>query len=392
MRLTSDFKKFINDHKNDDVNLLALKSERYPNIDIREAIQQIKGRQIAKIKIPSWYPLDDIIYPKHLSMEQCSSEYTARYKANIYNGECMTDLTGGFGIDCAFFAQNFNNITYVEQQEELEKIAKHNFEKLGLNIITYHQNADDFLNNMSYVDLIYIDPARRDSHGSKTVFIEDCTPNVIEIQSILESKSKRTMIKLSPMLDISLALKSLRNISDVYIISHLNECKELVFLKNNENDVAITNIHCVNISDHKIDEFVFQKETENNIHINYADEIGKYLYEPNSSIIKAGAYKILTNEYPIYKLHPNSHLYTSNNLIEDFHGRKFQIENILGLNKKETKTYLKDFEQANISTRNFPFSPQELKKRLGLKDGGDIYIFGTTLSNEKKVLIICKKI
>lgn len=392
MKLATNLKQFIKDHQNDDVNSLALKTELYPDIDLNFAIQQIKGKQIARIKIPSWYHIDDIIYPKHLSLEQCSSEYTARYKAEIYSSDSIVDLTGGFGVDCAFLSKSFNSITYVEQQQDLVEIARHNFEALRLKINTICQNAVDYLNNMEFADLIYIDPARRGSSGSKMVFIEDCTPNIIDIQNLIETKSKKTMIKLSPMLDISLALKSLRNVSDVYIISYQNECKELVFLKNNEEKVDNTNIHCINISNAKLDEFVFQKEEENDTEIYYTDQICKYLYEPNCSIIKAGAFKSISNKYSIYKLHPNSHLYTSDNLIDNFQGRIFQVENISTLNKKEIKTHLKYIKQANISTRNFPISPLELRKRIGLKDGGNNYIFGTTLANEKKVLLICKKI
>lgn len=392
MKLTPELREFISNHSDDDTNLLALQADKYPDIDIKEAIQQIKGQQIAKIKIPSWYKTEDIIYPKHLSMEQCSSEYTARYKARIYTAESMVDLTGGFGVDCAFLSKSFKKITYVEQQEELSKIAGHNFNVLNLDIQVQQNDAVDYLKNMQSVDLVYIDPARRSTSGSKTVLIEDCTPNIIDLDDLLSAKSKRTMIKLSPMLDISLVLKSIKNISEVHVISHQNECKELIFIKNNETKTKSVALHCINIHNTETDEFVFYKEIEEEIKADYADEIGKYIYEPNSSILKAGAYKSITLNFAIKKLHPNSHLYTSDELVESFQGRIFKVETVSSLNKKDLKKNMSNIKHANISTRNFPLTPQELKNRLKIKDGGNTYIFGTTSADEKKILIVAAKV
>lgn len=391
MILPDRIKEFISQHADDDIRTLALRSKAFPDIDMQMAIQQISGRKIAKNKIPSWYANEDIIYPKHLSLEQCSSEYTARFKADICNGNSMIDLTGGLGVDIAFISENFNSNTYVEQQKELTNIAKHNFSMLGLNINVVCDDSLNYLKSMDAVDLIYIDPARRDTSGQKTVLIEDCTPNIIEIKELLKTKANRVMIKLSPMLDISLAIKSLNgDVSEVYIISHQNECKELIFIiDKNKSTEAIYN--CINIRTNWTDRFSFTREEEETSTIEYTDKALKYLYEPNSAIIKAGAYKSIARDSGLKKLHPSSHLYTSDSFINDFQGRKFIVDNISTLNKKELKGALGTLQKANITTRNFPLTVEEIRKRTKLKDGGDIYIFATTLSDEKKVLIFSRK-
>lgn len=388
--ISATLNEFVKEHENDDIHVLALRAIQYPEIDMQLAIRQITGRQIAKEKIPGWYINENILYPKHLSLEQSSSEKTARYKANLVDGERMVDLTGGMGVDFSFLATRFKQAVYVEQQTELTEIATHNFKELGLaNVTVKNTDALSYLQEAAPADLIYIDPARRDTTGRKTVSIEDCTPNILEFENLLDKKGKLTMIKLSPMLDISLALKSLSDISDVHIVSHNNECKELLFIKRKTN--GETRYHCVNIQKEKTDILSFTREQEEKTAIGYKPQIGKYLYEPNASITKAGAYKYLSTYYNIDKIHPNSHLYTSDSLISDFHGRSFIIENVCSLNKKDVKQHLQNIKQANITTRNFPLSVQELRKRTGLKEGGEIFIFATTLANEKKVLLICKK-
>ncbi|MBK5721955.1 SAM-dependent methyltransferase [Dysgonomonas sp. Marseille-P4677] len=390
MNLSNQLINFIHLHEQDDIHSLALQAKQFPDIDIHIAIRQISGRRIAKEKIPSWYVNDRIIYPKHLSMEQCSSEQTARYKRSICKGRAMVDLTGGFGVDCSFISSGFEEATYVEHQEELAELVAYNYtilEQEKIKVVS--SDAIDYLTSMSPVDLIYIDPARRDDTGRKTVLIEDCTPNILEIETLLEEKALQVMIKLSPMLDISLAVKSLKRVSDVYIISVGNECKELLFIKKKSQEK--TSYHCVNIHHEKLEQFTFYKEEEESIVLGYTSQVDKYLYEPNASILKAGAYKSIAKEFTLNKLHPSSHLYTSDILYDGFQGRKFIVEAICSLNKKDLKMYLKDIKQANITTRNFPLSVQEIRKKTGLRDGGDAYIFATTLADEKRVLIICKK-
>lgn len=391
MRLDEELINFVSLHEQDDIHYLALHASKYPDIDMQMAIRQISGRKIAKEKIPSWYANNQILYPKHLSMEQCSSEATAVFKSSLCKGITMADLTGGFGVDCAFLASGFRQSIYVEQQTELAEIASYNFNVLGLDSISVeNREATDYLSSMQPVDLIYIDPARRDDSGRKTVLIEDCTPNILDIEDLLDDKAAQTMIKLSPMLDISLAAKSLKSLSDVYIISVGNECKELLFVKNRKSDAL--QYHCVNIYQGKTDVFTFSKEDEDAIILNYTPSVGKYLYEPNSSVLKGGAYKSIAKRFSLNKLHPSSHLYTSEVLENDFYGRKFEVEAISTFSKKDLKTNLKDITQANITVRNFPLSVQEIRKKTGLKEGGDVYIFATTLSDEKKVLIITRKV
>lgn len=385
--------KFSREHESIDVHQLALHGNKHPEIDIPQALQQIRGLQIAKYKIPTWYNCENIVYPIHLSLEQCSSEKTAQYKREVApKGIRMVDLTGGLGVDTFFLSGNFKTTTYVEQQESLTTLAKHNFNALDSNSIeVVNQDSVTYLEQMGKVDLIFIDPARRDIKGRKTTLIEDCTPNLIEIQHLLDTKAKKVMIKLSPMLDISLALQSLTNISAVHIVSVDNECKELLFIKDNSEPNEEPTVHCVNLVANK-ELFSFTKIEEENAVVHYTSSLATYLYEPNASIMKAGGYKIISQRYGISKLHPSSHLYTSDSLFDKFPGRKFRIQKKSSLNKKDVKRDFTNLHQANISTRNFPLKPEELKKRLNIKDGGNIYIFGTTLADNQKAILICEKI
>lgn len=393
MNLNPELISFVREHEKDDIRTLALQAKKYSHIDMESAIRQIQGRKIAKDKLPTWYGSEQIIYPKHLSLEQSSSEQTALYKASLCQGNSFVDLTGGLGVDFSFMSQGFTQATYVEQQTELTDIALINFETLGLtNTSVVNQDSVSYLGNMSAVDVIYIDPARRDTVGKKTVLIEDCTPNLLEIGELLEEKATRQIIiKLSPMLDITLALKSLKGVTDVHVVSVNNECKELLFVKDKRVGERPILFHCVNIRGDKTDTYTFTREDEESAKINYRSNVGKYLYEPNASILKAGAYKSISQTFSLDKLHVNSHLYSCDVLVEDFNGRIFLINNMLGFNKKDIKEYLSKIERANITVRNFPLSVQEIRKKTKIKEGGDIYIFATTLADERKVLLVCEK-
>lgn len=394
MQISPETQQFIREHQSDNVRTLALQAPKYPNIDMPTAITQIAGRQIAAEKIPSWKELEGIWYPKHLSLEQCSSETTARYKANLLQGESLTDLTGGFGIDCSFIASGFQSVTYVERQEELCEIAAHNFPILNLNHITVrNEDGVTYLKAMSPVDCIFLDPARRNEHGGKTVAISDCEPDVAELEELLLSKANRIMVKLSPMLDLSLALKDLRHTQEAHILSVNNECKELLLLLGQEVPTEVP-IHCVNIAtkgERKEQHFVFTREQELRSECAYTDTLKNYLYEPNLSLLKAGAFRCIATAYPVEKLHPNSHLYTSDILIADFPGRAFRIINQCSFNKKEIKSSLSDLKKANLTVRNFPATVAELRKRINLPEGGDTYLFASTLNNGQKILIRCEK-
>lgn len=390
MQLSPETLRFIKEHQQDDVRQLALQARKHPLVDMPAAIVQIAGRQIAAEKIPSWQAVEGILYPRHLSLEQCSSELTARYKATLATGESMTDLTGGFGIDCAFLATGFGQATYVERQTELCEIASHNFPLLGLNHITVcNEDGVKHLQEMAPVDCIFIDPARRNEHGGKTVAIADCEPDIAALEELLLSKAKKVIVKLSPMLDLTLALKDIKQAAEAHIVSVNNECKELLLVLKKE--APCRNIICINITNRETQRFVFTREEEQTAECRYTDSTGRYLYEPNASILKAGAFRILAQRYGLEKLHPNSHLYTSDTLAEGFPGRVFEITRTCTFNKKEIKETLEGIKKANISIRNFPASVAELRKRIKLSEGGDDYLFATTLNNDKKLLILGRK-
>lgn len=383
---------FIRDHSHEDVRALALQAPKYPDVNMSAAIVQIAGKQAAAGKIPSWTAIEGLLYPRHLSMEQCSSETTALYKASLLNGKTLVDLTGGFGIDCAFLAAKFEQVSYVERQEELCEIASHNFPLLGLNHITiYNEDAIMYLQQMLRVDYIFIDPARRNEHGGKTVAISDCEPDVEEAEELLLDKARQVMIKLSPMLDLTLALKTMKHPREAHVISVNNECKELLLIIGRE-PVGQIPIHCINLTPKEKQTFVFTREKEAESECTYTEKIGKYLYEPNASILKAGAFRSIATSYNVKKLHPNSHLYTSDVQIDNFPGRSFLVTGQCSFNKKEIKESLRDIKKANITVRNFPTTVADIRKRTKLSDGGDVYLFATTLSNEQKIFVKCSKI
>ena len=396
MELTTETIRFIDENARADVRSLALQAKKYPKVDMAMAVVQIAGRQIAEAKVPTWYRTEGLLYPKHLSMEQCSSEATAIYKAGLVEGETFADLTGGFGIDCSFLSRKFKKADYVERQAELCELAKHNFPLLGLNIDVHNEDGVEYLKRMQPVDCLFLDPARRDGHGGKTVAISDCEPDVSALEELLVEKARKVVVKLSPMLDLSLALKDLKHVCEVHIVSTDNECKELLLILQKETASTEVSIHCINslgaLNGYRIyQEYAFTQEQERTSDCPLTHEVEAYLYEPNASIMKAGAYRSLTQAYPVKKLHPSSHLYVSPHFIEDFPGRKFQVEAVSGFGKKELKTFLQGMEKANLTIRNFPSSVAELRKRLKLKEGGDDYLFATTLADESKVIIKCKK-
>lgn len=395
MQISPETLQFIKDHRQDDVRQLALQAKKFPQVDMGMVIVQIAGRQAAADKIPSWHATDGILYPRHLSLEQCSSEATARYKASLAQGETLTDLTGGFGIDCAFLSAGFRQATYVERQQELCEIASHNFPLLGLHhIAVCHADAMEHLHAMPHVDWIFIDPARRNEHGGKTVAISDCEPDVAALEEELLSKAGRVMVKLSPMLDLTLALKEMKHVAEAHVVSVNNECKELLLIATSTGHAAPSPIPivCVNLAAGQTQRFIFTREEEQDARCTYTDRIGKYLYEPNASLLKAGAFRSLAGRYGLQKLHPNSHLYTSDLPVKDFPGRTFEVLSVFSLNKKEIKENLAGRPKANVTVRNFPASVAELRKRLKLAEGGDHYLFATTLGNEKKALILGRKV
>ena len=315
-----DTKQFIADHLHDDVHELALKTHN-AKVDMTLALRQIEARQLLQKKVPSWSGNDELLFPAKLSIEQCSSEATARYKASLMHGSTFADLTGGLGVDCFFISRNFQHADYVEANPELCKLARHNFEVLlndseKRNIIVHQESSEDYLQHGAPVDGLFIDPARRDAHGRKTVSIADCTPNVVELQDLLLSKAHRVMVKLSPMLDISQALKELKHVKEVHVIAVENECKELLFIMEPHfNGEPI--FTCVNLQTNQ-PLVQFTQEEEQAANLQLAKEPGRYLYEPNAAIMKSGCFRLLCPRFGLLKLHRNSHLYTSVELIKDF--------------------------------------------------------------------------
>ena len=385
---------FIREHAEADVRQLALRKLKNPEVDLMYALEQIAGRQKARIKIPSWAVKDGMIYPPHLSMEQCSSEQTARYKAGIAGkGELFVDLTAGFGVDTAFIAEGFQRVVSVERQERLCQIAAENHKRLGLKQIeVICGDGIAYLHQMSHSDLLFMDPARRDAHGGRTYDISDCEPNVLELIGEMTEKADRVMLKLSPMLDWRKAVEDLQSrkvspvfVNEVHILSVANECKELLLIVT-KNEKPL-HIYCVN------NEEVFDYQAGQTKHALICSRITNpcFLYEPNASLMKAGCFGEISERYQLAQLDDNSHLFVADREIPDFPGRCFVVEQMTSMNKREMKQALAGITKANIAVRNFPLSVADLRKRLNIKDGGDVFIFATTVANQGHQLFICRK-
>ena len=429
---------FIRQHQDDDVRQLAFLGSKYPEVDMPFALDQIRGRKMARVKLPRWASLEGIIYPPHISMEQCSSESTALYKAELAarllglpasssgiemkaeNEIEFVDLTGGFGVDFSYIAAQLGvKSMYVERQAHLCEAAKENFERLGLKnaivkngdgIEVLHSflpkkddaaSADDSL-GITYdqprsllktklgLKLIFIDPARRDDAGNKVVSLKDCTPDVTVLQEEMLSKADYVIVKLSPMLDWHRAISELSHVREVHIISVNNECKELLLVLSARNMGENLRIYCINDAQSFVCDELDMESSSVKIAPSTLEEM-QYLYEPNASLMKAGCFGVLSGRYDASMLSKNSHLFVSQAPIEAFPGRSFRIIAVSSFNKKELKRHLSGITKANIATRNFPLSVAELRKRLKLKDGGETYIFATTLSDESHVLVITEK-
>jgi len=384
---------FIYDNRDADVLQLVLLSSRFPKVDMPFAIRQIHGKQKIKSKVPVFYNSESVIYPAQLSLEQSSSESTAQYKSSICNGYSLVDLTGGFGVDCFFMSEQFKQVTYVEHQKELCELALHNFRVFNRNQIqVIHSETEKFLEEMDHVDWIYIDPARRNPNGKKVVVLSDCEPDVSVLYPLLLIKATRVMMKLSPMMDISAAIRDLPNTDEIHIISVENECKEVLLILNQtvRNNIKVKTINFGKNKDNQL--FEYYLDDESNAEISISSKVDKYLYEPNAAIMKSGAFKLIGNRFQIHKLNKNTHLYTSNELFTEFPGRIFEVTGQQGISKKELKNLVLRIPKANISIRNFPLSVDEIRKKLTIRDGGDVYLFACTIGDEQKVIIETKKL
>ena len=395
---------FIRQHQDEDVRQLAFLGSKNPEVDMPFALDQIRGRKMARAKLPRWANIDGIIYPPHISMEQCSSESTALYKAELAarllglpassSSEEIgfVDLTGGFGVDFSYIASRLGmSSMYVERQAHLCEAAKENFERLGLkNAIVKNEDGIEVLHSLKELKLIFIDPARRDDAGNKVVSLKDCTPDVTILQEEMLSKADYVIIKLSPMLDWHRAISELSHVREVHIISVNNECKELLLVLSARNMGEKLRIYCINDAQSFVCDELDMESSSVKIAPSTLEEM-QYLYEPNASLMKAGCFGVLSERYDARMLSKNSHLFVSRELIAAFPGRSFRIIAVSSFNKKELKRHLSGITKANIATRNFPLSVAELRKRLKLKDGGETYIFATTLSDDSHVLVITEK-
>lgn len=385
--------RFIRQHGSDDVRQLALQGAKDPEVDLSFALQQIAGRQQARTKLPSWAAIDGILYPPHLSMEQCSSEATARYKASVAGtGGLFVDLTAGFGVDAAFISKRFERAVCIEQQPELCAISSENFKVLGLDHVEI-RNGDgiSYLHTLTHADLLFIDPARRDQHGSRTYGIADCQPNVLEVIDEMERKADRILLKLSPMLDWRKAVSDLgsHRVATVHIVSVCNECKEL--LLEMRGDAGPLRVVCVNLlANGEEERFEFMVDGERSPSTKNLP-LATHLYEPNASLMKAGCFDLVAERFGLTQLDVNSHLFVADHAVEGFPGRGFIIDRRVSMNKRELRAALDGVTRANIATRNFPMSVAELHKRLKLQDGGDLYIFATTVANQGHQLFVCRK-
>lgn len=434
--MNDETREFVAMHRDEDVRELALKAKRVEGLDLSLALDQIAGWQIASKKLPQWASCEGIVYPPHISMEQCSSQFTAQYKSEIAQTllasaatvrarvsdsaesdmqtaknvfqlsdspesdtlvakRAMVDLTGGFGVDFSYLARGFSQATYVERQRHLCDLAEHNMAALGLDqarIVC--DDGVEYLRQMGPVDFIYLDPARRDEHGSRTYAIEDCTPNVLELRDLLLAKSQYTLVKLSPMLDWRKAVADFDGaVREVHIVATGNECKELLLVLGQQvhEEPSAPRVFCVN-DNQRIDYDSAAYTQGLRIGGKPLPEAKNYLYEPNASIMKAGCFDLVEERFGVTQVGPSSHLFVSATPVADFPGRGFAIEAIGGMNKKDIKRLLNGTKQANIAVRNFPLTAPQLRKKLKLADGGPVYLFGTTMQGCDHVLLRTSKI
>ncbi len=382
-----DNQSFIQQHLSKPIPEIALLLSKHPELDKEFILSQINGLKKAEKKLPEFFANKNIVYPVSLSIEQCSSEQTAIFKSKLLKGKTIVDLTGGFGIDSYYFSKQLKKVTYLEPNTELFKVVTQNFDTLNANNIEcLNSSTEDFLKtNSDTFDLAYIDPSRR-NENQKVFMLKDCVPNIVELQEEILKVAKQILIKTSPILDIKQTLNELKNVTNVWVVSVDNECKEVLYLVDKETNSNPT-IQTINLSKN-LQEFSFTYEEEENTLVEFSEPL-KYLYEPNSSILKAGAFKSIAQQYALKKIAPHSHLYTSIELVKDFPGRIFEVKNVLPY---QTKAFKKlGLKKANVSCRNFSETVAQVKKKLNLKDGGNDYLFATTNNQNKALLILTNK-
>lgn len=370
-----------------------MQAKRFPLLDIPELVQQIKARQKAKVKLTTWAENDDIIFPKMLSLEQSSSETTAKFKASLVSGDTLIDLTGGMGIDVAYMSKSLKNVFHAELNTTLSAITQHNFKVLAIENVHFIQgdSVEWLRNNDNKFSWIYLDPHRRDDSGSKVVRLEDCEPNIVAIQDELWAKTDNILLKASPMLAIDLAILTLKNVVKVYTVAVENEVKEILFhlQKHNIEEPEMIAINFLKNNLPEYHTFSFHKSAEKNAVIHFSPP-QQFLYEPNAAILKSGGFRIIAQQFGLHKIAPHSHLYTSTLMVDDFQGRIFEIVAVCKLDKKEILPLLSE-AKANITIRNFPLTVTQIREKLKLPEGGKEYLFATTDAKNQKIVIVCRK-
>jgi len=387
--LTSEIQDYISENLRTDLITILLKPLNYEGVTNKEIAEQIEAKNKCKDKLPTWFGTPNIYYPNKLNIEQTSSEGTAKFKAGLISGKSILDMTGGFGVDSHFFSHRMEEVHHCEMNNDLSEIAKYNFKILGRpNIHTHTTDGIAFLKNSEVAfDWVFIDPSRRNDAKGKVFLLSDCLPNVPDNLSLILGKVKKVMIKTSPLLDISAGLKELDFVKEIYIIAVKNEVKEVLWIleQSHQNEVLIKT---VNLSGSEIERFDFKYEEEKMALSDFSDS-QEFLYEPNSAILKSGAFKTIGNTFNLYKIHEHSHLYTNSQLLV-FPGRTFKIIKTIPFNKKEIQKL--NLSKANITVRNFPMSVAEIRKKSKIKDGGEVYLFFTTNPKGEKIVIECHKI
>ena len=385
--LSAEIQEYI--HKSLQVNIskLALSKNPFPEVDWKEIINQIVSKNKSQHKLPTWFNTDNIYYPPSLSIEQTSSEITAKYKSELISGTSLIDLTGGFGVDDYYFSKKFERVIHCERNVELSEMVQHNYDVLNVNNITcLAKNSTDVLMQSDRTfDWIYIDPSRRSDVKGKVFLLKDCLPNVPENLKLYFSKSNSILIKTAPILDITAGCMELENIKAIHIVAIENEVKEILWLLEKGYNDEIE-LNAVNIQKEKTDctTFILGKHTPARFSLPQ-----EFLYEPNAPLLKSGGVDYLCDALHISKLHPHSHLFTHIELI-DFPGRRFSVNEVIPFKKENLKKHLEG-KKMNITTRNFPLTVEEIRKKYKIADGGTVYAFFTTNINNEKIVLICTK-
>ena len=384
---------FVRQHQGEDVDRLLLSAKKYPEVDMAAVVDQLLARRQLREKLPEWAANDRLYFPARIAAEQCSSERTATYKQRLVRTEDrVCDLTGGMGVDSYYLSRKVAHLTYVERFAHYCEAAIHNFRELGAtNIEVVHADSCVYLEQMEPVDAFYIDPARRGEAGQRVFALSDCEPDLTRLLPKLFEKAPRVIAKISPMADLSFTLKCLPETTEIHVLAVRGECKELLFCLERDRMIENPVIHCVHFTAEGEERFDFTLAQERGIETPVVGPLGRYLYEPNVAILKAGAFKSVSGYFGLNKLHESSHLYTSEREIESFPGRRFRIEEVIPFHGKDCKNLNRRLPKANVTVRNFPLSVNELRKRLKIAEGGDYYLFATTLRGEERVLIRCVK-